>query len=351
MATLTQLREPEKYRPCDWDLKADAAGRAYWTELFSWHVDAVVVPLIRAEWPDADDGRVEAARQECLARIADVGARPEAHARIDILYYTEVRRAVLEARGFIDPFRGVKARENDAALALWPDILTELEVAGPARRRELLTHGLMAGNIFDLGARATAHQHEAAAAFQRTRAKQPPHPWLRDDVDAWWARVERDSPYRQAVFFVDNAGGDVVLGCLPLARYLAERGTRMLLAANSGPALNDITAEELEPLVLRCAQQDGVLADALGDGRLSVIASGGVSPLLDLTALTDECVARAAGADLIMLHGMGRAVESNWPADFACDVLRTAVLKEDAVAQRLDGKVFDCVWRFERAQP
>ncbi len=43
----------------------------------------------------------------------------------------------------------------------------------------------------------------------------------------------------------DNAGTDVVLGMVPLARELLRRGTNVVLSANSTPALNDITHPEL----------------------------------------------------------------------------------------------------------
>ena len=79
------------------------------------------------------------------------------------------------------------------------------------------------------------------------------------------------------------------------------------------------------------------------------MATGTGEPLVDLTCLSDECVAHVADCDLIMIHGMGRAVESNFTAKFKCDTLRTAVIKDEAVAQFAGGKLFDCVFRFERA--
>lgn len=45
--------------------------------------------------------------------------------------------------------------------------------------------------------------------------------------------------------FVDNAGADVVLGMLPFARELLRMGADVIIAANSQPAINDITAPEL----------------------------------------------------------------------------------------------------------
>ena len=62
-------------------------------------------------------------------------------------------------------------------------------------------------------------------------------------------RLCRSRTYRRAVLFVDNAGAEVLLGMLPLARQLLRRGTEVVVAANSLPAINDITAAELDALL------------------------------------------------------------------------------------------------------
>lgn len=51
------------------------------------------------------------------------------------------------------------------------------------------------------------------------------------------------------MLFVDNAGADVVLGMLPLARELLCNGAQVVMAANSIPAINDVTADELVALL------------------------------------------------------------------------------------------------------
>lgn len=263
---------------------------------------------------------------------------------------TELRAEVQVRHGFDDPFRGFKRRENDAALELLPGVLAELDAAAPDQQREMLVFGLMAGNIVDLGSRATVTRfREGNTAFRQTRAAQPPRPWHRDDVAAWWERWNTGPGYRHVVVFVDNAGGDLVLGCLPLAHWMLEAGACVTLAANTGPALNDITAAELEPLLERCARLDAPLAAATREGRLRPVATGSRAPLLDLTRLSAECVAATRGADLVMLHGMGRAVESNFRVRFHCGALWTAVLKDEAVAARIGGRLFDCVFRFKSA--
>jgi hypothetical protein len=45
---------------------------------------------------------------------------------------------------------------------------------------------------------------------------------------------------------------------------------------------------------------------------------------------------------------MGRGVESNLEARFTCDALNLAMLKDEAVAARCGGKMFDVVCRFRK---
>ena len=49
---------------------------------------------------------------------------------------------------------------------------------------------------------------------------------------------------------------------------------------------------------------------------------------------------------LVILEGMGRGVESNIDAEFSCDAVNLAMIKDSAVASRHAGKVFDVVCRF-----
>jgi type II pantothenate kinase len=43
------------------------------------------------------------------------------------------------------------------------------------------------------------------------------------------------------MMFLDNSGADLVLGMLPFARVLLKQGTKVVLAANTSPSVNDIT--------------------------------------------------------------------------------------------------------------
>jgi len=71
--------------------------------------------------------------------------------------------------------------------------------------------------------------------------------------------------------------------------------------------------------------------------------------MIDLSDVSDELNDASADADLVILEGMGRAVETNFDAKFKVDTLRLALLKNETVARRLGGGLFDCVCKFTPA--
>lgn len=53
------------------------------------------------------------------------------------------------------------------------------------------------------------------------------------------------------------------------------------------------------------------------------------------------------GTDLIVLEGMGRAVHTNLNAEFKCESIKAAVLKNHWLASRLGGKMFSVIFKYE----
>ena len=136
--------------------------------------------------------------------------------------------------------------------------------------------------------------------------------------------------YAKACLFVDNAGSDVVLGMLVLARELLKAGTRVVLAANELPNINDVTADELALMFTPLAGpsiEDEILRDAAADGNLSVVSTGSDLPVIDLSDLSPEFVQSTSDCDLIVLEGMGRGIETNLLAQFRCDALNIGMIK------------------------
>lgn len=78
--------------------------------------------------------------------------------------------------------------------------------------------------------------------------------------DAATGEVHR---YRKALLFCDNAGADLILGMVPLARELLIRGTDVVMVANSLPAINDITVIELHAVLAEVAKVDPIVRAAV----------------------------------------------------------------------------------------
>ncbi|RMF71451.1 MAG: DUF89 family protein [Planctomycetota bacterium] len=350
LAILKQLIAPEAYVASEWDLLADAAGRESWVEYFRRHLDTLLAEL-RRSYPDAPEQRVAALRDDYLRRFDEVARRPERFERLDVLTLDRIVSSVLDEYGFADPFAALKFDTTAAALRHYSRLCARLDELEPAPQLETLVRGLLAGNLFDVGAPDAVRRHaEHKASFERTRASLAPRPWRFDDADEFIESVAARR-HEHVAFFVDNAGGDTVLGALPVVRWLLRAECRVTLCANSAPALNDVTARELAALLDRAPiRDDDVLARARNAGRLRVVASGSTTPLLDLTALSDECVSAVADADLVMLHGMGRSVESNWNVALSCAHTHSAMLKDRRVAARLGAELFDCVFRYAPAR-
>ncbi|HPF39569.1 MAG TPA: ARMT1-like domain-containing protein [Phycisphaerae bacterium] len=348
MPTLPLLANPDEYRPCIQDLLADPVARDYWIALFERHIDTLAdLPVAGARFCDQSAWPVF--RHAYLQGLADLRERPDLRGELNVLELTKYRDEQLGRVGHRDPFSDLKRRENAIALREFAEVIADLDGASVDEPPELLARGLFAGNLFDMGSKAAVDAFaEKDHGFLEARRRVKSRPWPYEGLAGWIDRLGRGSPpYRKALVFVDNAGPDIVLGVIPFARDLARRGVDVVLAANSEPALNDVTAAELPPILERVAEIDPTLADMLGAGRIRVVASGCISPLIDLRDLTAECCEEAAETDLLVLEGMGRAIESNFDAVFNVDTLKVALVKDPMVASVIRVDLFDPIFRFE----
>jgi type II pantothenate kinase len=302
-------------------------------------------------------GRIDACRADFVALLHAIRADPHSVDPLDLLVLDQLRQDKLIAHGLPDPFQKTKARENDASLPLYPRVVAELDSHPDPRERLLLAvEGVFAGNIFDLGAGATTRMfsHESPDFFKVRQELGGKRPWLVDHFDALadavLAPTLSGAPrHRQVLFFCDNAGSDFILGVMPFCRLLAQRGSRVILAANRLPALNDMTVAEVKSLLPRLQAVDPLLDNLVKNGRILAIDSGGTAPLIDLRLVSDEVNAHAPATDLLILEGMGRGLESNFEATLTCDALKLAMIKEEIVAVRHGGKNFDTICRFDPA--
>jgi len=352
MSHFCLLSAPDSYSAQDWDLLADEPARRYWLDHFLAHFETTL------EHAAGTRGRttakqIAAARVEFADKIEQLRGKPDAmEDGLNVMSLCRMREKVLRSHKLTDPFVKIKERENAAAIKLYPQVVRKLHAMDGSDKWLHLIESVFAGNIFDLGSTATLHLAGEPTDFLVAVENTKPRPWLVDDFDALDDILDGapPTPWAKAVVFVDNAGSDFILGVMPLVRELALCGTRVVLAANELPSLNDVTAVEILQLGSDLAAADAHLAALVQANMLEVVSTGNDLPLIDLSNVSDELNDAAADADLVVLEGMGRAIESNFNAQFKVDVLHLAMLKDEVVAGHIGGELFDCVCKFTPAE-
>lgn len=342
------LRDPKTYVACPLDLRADEEARAYWVKFFKKHIITINnlgidVAVARGESRQSAEARADALRAEFNDVFDAFILSPDTYEyRVTILVLDGWRDDLLRKHGFVDPFQDLKQNENAGVIDLLPTVCKQLDaLKGPEQVRAIV-EGVFAGNIFDMGAAGSAQLLlEGKLDFFATRKKLPARPWLVDSYDGFESAA-RSKSWRKCVFFVDNAGADFMLGAVPMMRWLALRGTQIVLATNERPTLNDMTFADVTrwwPLVV---EREPSLANL----PIEIVSTGTGEPLIDLLGVSPALNKATADADLVVLEGMGRGVESNLGAEFRCDALNLAMIKDFIIAKRLGGVLYDVVCRF-----
>ncbi|CDP14484.1 unnamed protein product [Coffea canephora] len=302
---------------------------------------------------ESDDTVLDApARAEKFAQryaeiLEDLKKDPESHGGPpDCVLLCQLREQVLRELGFRDIFKKVKDEENAKAISLFEDVVHLSDaIDDECKRMENLVRGIFAGNIFDLGSAQLAELFSKdGMSFLASCQNLVPRPWVIDDLDAFIAKWSK-KPWKKAVIFVDNSGADIVLGILPFARELLRCGTQVVLAANDLPSINDVTYPELIDIVSKLKDNQGKLA-GVDTSNLFIANSGNDLPVIDLTRISQELAYLASDAELVILEGMGRGIETNLYAQFKCDSLKIGMVKHPEVAQFLGGRLYDCVFKY-----
>uniref|UniRef100_A0A6A7G058 4'-phosphopantetheine phosphatase n=2 Tax=Hirondellea gigas TaxID=1518452 RepID=A0A6A7G058_9CRUS len=401
------LANPTEYVPDTVDLTQDKEAREYWVWCFESSLPGFVDRAVSSQAcsPDAA-ARARMFRDKFLERLQHLNTHPFAFGHLTVRSLLDLREHCLNEFDFPDPYLEQKKQENIAALELLserlqyidslPDDCAKNNSSDSAERADIddvlddydnntssssnkncssnsagraavnvfdssketgcetaavaVITGLLAGNVFDWGAKEVVALMTKGLSFRQAVDKLQPRPWLIDDLDAWVERLRSGPPHKCAYIFLDNSGCDVVLGVLPFARYLLGQGTKVVLCANSRPALNDVTVAELQGIVERACMICPTLLQHTNDGTLSVISTGHGSPCLDFSRLPRSLVEAASEeCDLVVVEGMGRAIHTNLEARFTCDVLKVAVIKNSWLAKRLGGEMFSVMCKYEPA--
>ncbi|XP_020593319.1 uncharacterized protein At2g17340-like isoform X2 [Phalaenopsis equestris] len=277
--------------------------------------------------------------------LEDLKKNPESHGGPpDGILLCRLREIVLRELGFRDIFKKVKDEENAKAISLFEGVVKLNDhIEDEGKRVENLVRGILAGNIFDLGSAQLAEVFARdGMSFLASCQNLLSRPWVIDDLDTFKGKWLNKS-WKKAIIFVDNSGADIILGILPFARELLRRGTQVVLAANELPSINDVTYLELHNIISK--DEKGYLAGVDMSGLL-VANSGNDLPVIDLTNVSPELAYLAADADLVLLEGMGRAIETNLYAQMKCDSVKVGMVKHPEVAQFLGGRLYDCVFKY-----
>ncbi|XP_069933201.1 4'-phosphopantetheine phosphatase isoform X4 [Oryctolagus cuniculus] len=323
LVDLPLLLDPASYVPDTVDLTDDALARKYWLTCFEEALDGVVKRAVASQ-PEALDAaeRAEKFRQKYRDKLQVLRLQPFAYGSLTVRSLLDTREHCLNEFNFPDPYCKVKQRENGVALRGFQSVVRALDALGWEERQLALAKGLLAGNVFDWGAKAVADVLESDPHFGFEEAKRK---------------------------LQDNSGIDLILGVFPFVRELLFRGTEVILACNSGPALNDVTHSESLLVAERIAAMDPLVRTALREEKLLLVQTGSSSPCLDLSRLDKGLAAlvRERGADLVVIEGMGRAVHTNYHAALRCESLKLAVLKNAWLAARLGGQLFSVIFKYE----
>ena len=166
LSPFVKLADASKYIACAWDLSADHEGRAHWVAFFIRHLETILklgmtAAEARGEAVDSARARADACRAEFVPHFNAFAADPSGAgmhglSRVTILTLDTWRDRILRNHGFIDAFIDLKNRENAAALPLLPKVCTQIDALDEAEQLRAVIEGVFAGNIFDMGAEATA---------------------------------------------------------------------------------------------------------------------------------------------------------------------------------------------------
>uniref|UniRef100_A0A8C5PXK2 4'-phosphopantetheine phosphatase n=1 Tax=Leptobrachium leishanense TaxID=445787 RepID=A0A8C5PXK2_9ANUR len=359
VVNLPLLYDPSSYIPDSVDLTEDAMAREYWLSCFEEALEGVAKRAVASQ-PDAKDAtdRAQKFQQKYWNKLQTLRHQPFAYGSLTVRSLLDTREHCLNEFNFPDPYSKVKQKENDIALRYYQSVINSLDSLAWEEKQFALVKGLLAGNVFDWGAKAVSDDRCIFFFFFTAR------PWLVDSYSKWIERL-KGPPHKCALIFVDNSGIDIILGIFPFVRELLSRGTEVILACNSGPALNDVTFNESLIVIERIAAMDSIIQSALQDDRLTLVQTGTSSPYfiyikkkkLVQNPLTPGSPSRLdkglamlvkeRNTDLVIIEGMGRAIHTNYYATFQCESLKLAVIKNSWLAERLGGKLFSVVFKYE----
>ncbi|CAG8478211.1 6864_t:CDS:10 [Funneliformis mosseae] len=357
LVAFPKLKNLDDYHPDTLQL-TDPTAQRHWIDALEKNLHNLVE--LAVEWSSngeygeqyKEDVKRRASSFDTLFRshLAMLRNQPNMYGALTVRSLLDLREQCLHELGFPDIFAKVKTEENKLALLNLQEILNKVDsIQSVEDKIELLIENVLAGNMFDWGSSQVLEMlRKGELSFETAKAKvtRPDH---LNNTRSFIERItSKDKPpFKKAVIFVDNSGADIILGIIPFARFLISLGMDIILAANSFPAVNDITFEELSVVVTSIAEIDHLIAAAWTSKKLSVIGTGSASPCLDLRRINDDLAEECKDVDLVVLEGMGRAIHTNYNVKFTCESLKIAVFKNAITAMELGAHMYDAIVSYE----
>lgn len=334
----------------------DDEARVFWIEILDKTIASITELAIASQknCEDQEDVNKRALdfQNDFVKTMDTIKEHHVAYGNSNARNLLEVREQILQEKGFDDIYVQKKDEENRTAIAELPIVLAaidDLKKTGDEKIvLEYVARCLLAGNVFDWGAKEVVKMmsSETGLSFQSAIAHVENRPWLFDGFDSFY---QKHKEYKSVLIFVDNSGFDYILGIIPFARELLRNGAKVIICANTSPALNDLTYREMVELAPDLKKADADLAKFIDSEQMMFVQSGQESPCLDARRVHEDlnAIVKKYETDLVVIEGMGRALHTNFNVKFKCDSLKAAVIKTQWLADRLGGKMFSVVFKHE----
>jgi uncharacterized protein with ATP-grasp and redox domains len=264
----------------------------------------------------APDNLDLAEKTESVAReiIAEAEINPTSSPQVANRILREVRRL----SGVNDPFAEFKAREMDQAR----QIVLQLESQIGTDLRSRVSLALL-GNSLDF----FNDPQKVLADIPRRKLKD--FSYFQNDTDQLEIALHRRP--ETVVYLTDNAGE--VYFDRPLYDYLQQRSRKAILAVKGGPALNDLTREELK-------------AAGLEDVFEAVTDTGTDGAGIDWENVSTDFLDLITSADIVISKGMAN-FETLYARDMAAPVFFLFKVKCEPIHNYIQapGDSFMALWK------
>ncbi|XP_073653413.1 4'-phosphopantetheine phosphatase isoform X5 [Tursiops truncatus] len=193
LVNLPLLLDPSSYVPDTVDLTDDALARKYWLTCFEEALDGVVKRAVASQPGSVDAAeRAEKFRQKYWNKLQTLRQQPFAYGTLTVRSLLDTREHCLNEFNFPDPYSKVKQKDNGVALKCFQRVIHSLDALGWEERQLALVKGLLAGNVFDWGAKAVSDvlESDPQFGFEEAKRKLQERPWLVDSYSKWLQRLK-----------------------------------------------------------------------------------------------------------------------------------------------------------------